>query len=95
MTTFGNVNVNSVKELESSLLKVSESLASLHLEMENAIQKAGLGWNDSVYEKSVEEINLYQQMMEYLSKGYRGIADVRMHRIIEILERQDKIDKGR
>lgn len=91
----GNVNLNAVKELESSLLKVSENLATLHLEVERAVQTAGQGWKDEVYERFVKDINLYQQMLEYLSKGYKGIAEVKLHRVVEILERMEHLDRGR
>ncbi len=90
-----NVNINSVKELEESLLKVSEDLSALHLEVEKAVQKAGQGWKDEVYESFVKDINLYQQMLEYLSKGYKGIAEVKLHRVVEILERMERLDKGK
>ena len=61
--------------------------------MEKAIQTAEVGWNDEVYEKVVKDISLYQQMLEYLSKGYKGIADVKLHRIVEVLERNERLQK--
>ena len=59
------------------------------------MQKAGQGWKDEVYESFVKDINLYQQMLEYLSKGYKGIAEVKLHRVVEILERMERLDKGK
>lgn len=86
------MSLNSVKELQDFVLKVSEDLSVLQLEIDKAVWKAGLGWRNEVYEKFVEDINIHQQMLKYLSKWYKYIAEVKLHHAVEVARRFEELD---
>lgn len=78
-------NADCLRNLNSQLVKVADSLLTLHNEMEDTIRETAKAWQDNNFDQFAKEINPYQQDLSDLADKYKIMAD-KIHTLQDRIE---------
>ncbi len=84
-------SVESLKELQSELISMSENLNDLYDMINTALSTVNEYWSDSMFEEFEEEFRSSKELISELSGKYEEWAKTYIQKRIEVLEKTDSV----